>query len=137
MRATGATALFSAGVPDKMIREVTGHRSNALELYERPSMAQREAVSGILVQGKKSFAQEVEKGGERSSDAQVQQPKNPVMQPIPPRPGQLPDMVRCLFSSMNNCSLQNFVVNINTPATERMADASDGLFDGITLEDLL
>ena len=36
LRATGASALFNAGVPDKLIRDVTSHWSNALQLYERP-----------------------------------------------------------------------------------------------------
>ena len=38
LTASGATALFNARVPDKLIRNVTGHRSNALHLYERPSI---------------------------------------------------------------------------------------------------
>ena len=45
LRATGATALFSAVVPERLIWDVTGHQSNALHLYERPSLAQKEAVS--------------------------------------------------------------------------------------------
>jgi len=32
LRATGATAMFKANVPEKMIRGVTGHQSNALKL---------------------------------------------------------------------------------------------------------
>ena len=55
LRATGATALFSAGVPEKLIRGVTGHRSSALQLYERPTTEQLEETSAILVQGKKNF----------------------------------------------------------------------------------
>ena len=55
LRATGASALFHANVPDKLIREVTGHKSNSLELYERPTEDQRKAVSKVLVQGAKSF----------------------------------------------------------------------------------
>ena len=39
--ATGATALFSAGVPGKLLRDVSGHTSKALQLYERPSQTQR------------------------------------------------------------------------------------------------
>ena len=35
LRATGASALFNAGVPEKLIRGVTGHRSKALQLHER------------------------------------------------------------------------------------------------------
>ena len=30
LRATGTTAMFNANVPEKIIREVTGHTSNAL-----------------------------------------------------------------------------------------------------------
>ena len=52
LRATGASALFHAGVPEKLIRDVTGHRSNALQLYERPTEQQRKQVSEVLVQGR-------------------------------------------------------------------------------------
>ena len=44
LRATGATALFNAGVPKKLIKDVTGHRSNALHLYERPTTGSVEGV---------------------------------------------------------------------------------------------
>ena len=37
LRATGASALFHANVPNKLIREVTGHKLNSLELYEQPT----------------------------------------------------------------------------------------------------
>ena len=47
--------LFNAGVPEKLIRGVTGHRSNALQLYERPTTEPLEETSAILVQGKKRF----------------------------------------------------------------------------------
>ena len=30
LKDTGASALFNAGVPEKLIGDVTGHRSNAL-----------------------------------------------------------------------------------------------------------
>ena len=40
---------------------ITGHKSNALKLCERPSVVQKEAVSDILVQGKRPFAEEVDK----------------------------------------------------------------------------
>ncbi len=56
LRATGASALFNAGVPEKLIRDVTGHRSNALQLYERPTLQQKQSVSSVLVQGQKTFA---------------------------------------------------------------------------------
>lgn len=53
LRAAGATALFSVGVPEKVIQEVTGHRSNALLAYQRPTIEQKQEASSILVQGKK------------------------------------------------------------------------------------
>ena len=43
--------MFNAGVSDKLIRDVTGHRSTALQLYERPTLQQKQAVSRVLVQG--------------------------------------------------------------------------------------
>ena len=41
LRATGVSAMFNAGVPEKLIRDVTGHTSNALHLYERPNLQQK------------------------------------------------------------------------------------------------
>ena len=40
LRVTGATALFSAGVPKRLIHDMMGHQSNALHLYKCPSLAQ-------------------------------------------------------------------------------------------------
>ena len=57
LRATGASALFNASVPEKLIRDVTGHRSNALQLYEKPSLKQKQKV---LVQGANEFSTEKE-----------------------------------------------------------------------------
>ena len=37
LRVTYASSLFNAGVEEKLIRERTGHRSNALLKYEKPS----------------------------------------------------------------------------------------------------
>ena len=51
MRATGASALFNAGLPEKLIRGVTGHRSKALQLYERPTTEQLQETSAVLVWG--------------------------------------------------------------------------------------
>ena len=75
--ATGATALFSVGVPERMIRDVTGNRSNALQLYKRPSLTQKKAVSSILVQRKRSFTAEAGKldGACPCSVGQVQTPR--------------------------------------------------------------
>ena len=49
LRATGATELYAAEVPEKIIQERTGHRSiEGLRLYERTSEKQHQAVSNIL-----------------------------------------------------------------------------------------
>ena len=49
LRATGATALYEAEVPEKIIQERTGHRSlEGLRVYERTSEKQHQAVSNIL-----------------------------------------------------------------------------------------
>ena len=55
LRATGTTALFRANVPKKLIRDVTGHKSNSLQLYRRSTEEQKKAVSKILVQGSERF----------------------------------------------------------------------------------
>lgn len=48
LRVTCATKLFNSGVQEKMIRERTGHRSNALLTYEKPSVKQSATVSKLL-----------------------------------------------------------------------------------------
>ena len=49
LRATGATEMFAANVPEKLVQSRTGHRSlDALRLYERPSHEQHQAVSNVL-----------------------------------------------------------------------------------------
>ena len=49
LRATGASELFAAGVPEKIIKERTGHRAlDALHVYEHTTSTQHQAVSTIL-----------------------------------------------------------------------------------------
>ena len=49
LRATAATVLFKANVPEKVIQERTGHRSlDALRKYERSTERQHDAASKIL-----------------------------------------------------------------------------------------
>ena len=53
--ATGASELFEAGEPEKIIKERTGHRSlEALRVYDRTTMDQQEAVSALSSENKKS-----------------------------------------------------------------------------------
>ena len=49
LRATGATTLYTAGVPEKIIQEHTGHRSvECFCMYEHTSDKQQYAVSNIF-----------------------------------------------------------------------------------------
>ena len=48
LRGTCASALFNAGVEEKLIRDRTGHRSNALFKYEKVSEMKSTEVSDIL-----------------------------------------------------------------------------------------
>ena len=50
LRATGATQLYHAGVPEKIIQQRTGHHSlESLRVYERTSVQQNRAVMNILL----------------------------------------------------------------------------------------
>ena len=49
LRASGATEMFKAGVPEKIIQERTGHRSlKALRSYERTTEMQSLSVANVL-----------------------------------------------------------------------------------------
>ena len=51
LRATGASAMFQAGIPEHVIQKTTGHRSlKSLRCYERVSTDQHEQVSKVLMQ---------------------------------------------------------------------------------------
>ena len=56
LRVSGATSLYSAGVPEKLIQSRTGHSSlEALRKYERVTDDQEQAVSKILSGESESF----------------------------------------------------------------------------------
>ena len=48
LRVTCASSLFNARVEEKLIRERTGHRSESLFKYERPSKEKSVEVSSML-----------------------------------------------------------------------------------------
>ena len=49
LRATCATQLFSAGVPEALVQKQTGHKSvESLRVYERVTESQRQTVSNII-----------------------------------------------------------------------------------------
>ena len=49
---TSATRLFQAGVEDKIVHEITGHVSDAINKYQETSVAQKHEVSSVLNSGK-------------------------------------------------------------------------------------
>ena len=114
LRATGATAMFAAGVPEKLVKSVTGHKSTkALELYERPTVEQEKAVSKVLTMGqayapqptKPTKPQESSEAGQQFSVLQVKSATQ--------KGG---NMLGSMFNGLNGCTInitpQNFVVNI-------------------------
>ena len=141
LRATGATALFNAGVPEKLIRDVTGHRSKALELYERPSLKQQQSVSRILMQGKENAnPQQLPANPEQPSCMSSSVSHNVVS----------PSVFGSLFSGLNNCNVtvspQNLIVNVGASVTSNpksnfgssvSSDPVSNLLDGISLEQIL
>ena len=134
LRATGASALFNAGVPEKLIRDVTGHHSNVLEVYQRPSVEQRQKVSKVLVQGAKEFS---------SSDKEnvsVSASSTPLVPgPSTSQAARLPGST-VMGSMFNNCTVtispQNFIINNYVGKQETEVDV-DALLRGIDLNELL
>ena len=132
LRATGASELFQSNVPEKVIQNITGHRSvKALRQYEKVAETQKQAASNILTGTlNQNFVAEIEKLQEQ----QKQTPCNStgVTLPIP-----MP-----VFSPVLNCNSNgtvNFTVNMyfsgsiaigNTANVEEQIDFHD-LFEGI------
>ena len=110
--------MFHAGVPDKLIRDVTGHRSNALHLYERPTLQQKHEVSKILVQ---SF--------DGKENRPTSQPMRSSLCNSGASAGSLPSTSRSsgailgsLFSGLGNCNItispQTFTVNVGSASRD-------------------
>ncbi len=99
-------------------RDITGHRSKSLELYERPSLHQRQSVSRVLVQGQPF---EKDNCNPQQSSHKIQLLSVAVLM--------------CLdhFFLQLLCP-QNFVVNVGTSVS---SDSMSHLLDGISLEQFL
>ncbi len=60
LRATGITRMFTAGVPEKLIAEKSGHRSlKALRFYEHTSDEQEIAAGKVIGEVRKKFDEAV------------------------------------------------------------------------------
>ena len=112
MLRSAPTAMFAPGVPEKLVKSVTGHKSTkALQVYERPTVEQERAVSKVLTLGV-SYHPQPAKPPETSSDAGQQQSVLQVKSAIQ-KGGNL---LGAMFSGLNGCTInitpQNFVVNV-------------------------
>ncbi len=48
LHATAATRLYQEGIPEKLIKEITGHRSEAVRDYEHTGEKMKQSVSTAL-----------------------------------------------------------------------------------------
>ena len=114
-------------MPEKIIRDVTGHRSNVLHLYERPSLQQRQEVSKVLVQGSSD-----KENAPKSENVAVRAP--------PIKPAVSSNVFGSIFSDVHNCNItispQNFSVNVCNGPTHSDVDVN-ALLHGIDLDTLL
>ena len=128
LHGTSATAFLNAGVPKKLICDVTAHRCNALNLYECPSVKQKQSVSPVRMQGQKSFERESVRGSLCNS-----LPHNSLLLWVPMC------VVHSSLASANvrsvNLSPQNFIANfgIYVSSSSDSHDV-DQIFYGIALE---
>ena len=114
LRATGATALFNAQVPEKMIKEVTGHHSSkALALYERPSLAQKQALSNVIAEGGNldKKVQAVQKHDSRSAVQSCS--VSATQHRCSTKQGGPAVLISSLFSGLNNCTINFSPQNLN------------------------
>ena len=134
LRATGASALFHAGVPEKLIRGVTGHRSNALQLYERPTTEQLQETSAVLVQGKRQFCPGKENEPATStptvtsvgSSTALVQPIQQMLGSNAPMQFSRPGFFGSILSGVTNITVNVSSKSTSSPGTD--------LLDGIDLE---
>ena len=108
LRATGTTAMFAANVPEKIIRSVTGHRSTALQLYERPTEEQQKSVSNLLVGGNSQESSQMpchHDNVHQQSVSLTRQLRSPLHQI---QPSSAP-----VFSGLSGCTISNLVVHVH------------------------
>ena len=60
LRCTGSTRLFQAGIDRKIVKEVTGHVSDAIDEYQITSDSQKETVSKVIATSKKEEECDIE-----------------------------------------------------------------------------
>ena len=82
LRVTGATTLFSKNVPEKLVQEVTGHRSlECLRQYEKTTEQNRRAVSKCMTSGSQ-FKSQTEGENSACSSSSVENCPGPMQHTI-------------------------------------------------------
>ena len=100
LRATGASNLFHANVPERIIQKTTGHKSvEALRTYERVSEDQYKSVSKVLMMNS-SYTPEAETTAQRENLA-VHTKRDSGM------------CLSKVLGDMTNCSIGHITVNVN------------------------
>ena len=134
LRATGATAMFAAQVPEKMIKEVTGHKSSkALALYERPTLA-TVLAGGSGSSSSISFGEEVDKL--RCNQTAVQKSEHHLHAKSAVPPG----LFSSLFHGVSNCTINfapktiNIGVGIGGVADTEVMDEFDSIVSDMALD---
>lgn len=107
--------MFAAQVPEKIIEDITGHKSSkALALYERPNVAQKQALSKVLAgsqssgSGQASFAKEVDKLQQVQAVQRSQQHLHFSNSRANPA-----GLFSSLFQGLTNCTINFSPQNIN------------------------
>ena len=110
LRATGATSMFRSNVPQKIIQNVTGHRTlEALRKYEKTSDDQHQAVSKIMMSSK-------------SIDYETQVR---VSTATPCSSSIFDDRVKQIFGNVSNCSIGSIALNTGSDACGFLTDERD------------
>ena len=121
MRTTGATALFHANVPERIIQKTTGHRSlESLRTYERISTEQHQAVSRIMSSTKpESYENELKKASPEyqvhvcaSASASSSSTHN------------ASSSAGRLFGDLTNCTIGKLIVNVK-PTVNQQCDSEE------------
>ena len=90
LHATGATTMFQADIPERVIQKTTGHKSlQSLWCYEQVSMEQHQEVSRVL-------AAEQEEVGKTSTDVDSRE-----------------SSTKSFFNGFIDCSINNITINVN------------------------
>ena len=110
LRVAGTSAMFDAGVPERIIQGRTGHKSiEALRIYERVTEEQEAKVSKILSGSKQKFAVEDHPSVPVSADVPVCTANMPDVSPQPPSlPDVNPQPIPYGAAQYYNCTVNMF-----------------------------